>query len=104
MPGQSSSHEVPLMTDRVSTLLASRRGRLERLLGRTLGQPQTGPRPPLSSKVRSFLLEEAEDLYWNELEWENLTEEEATDGEPLSELTFPGLLAFVRGLLRNNFV
>lgn len=46
------------------------------------------------------MLEEAEELYWNELEWEHLTEEEATDGSPpLSELTFPGLLAFVRGLL-----
>ncbi len=87
------------MTDRVSTLLASRRGRLERLLGRALGQPQTGPRPPLSSKVRTFLLEEAEDLYWNELEWEHVTDEEALEEGPLAELTFPGFLAFVRGLL-----
>jgi len=89
----------PLMTDRVSTLLASRRGRLERLLGRTLGQPQTGPRTSLSPKVRSFLLEEAEDLYWNELEWEHVTDEEALEEGPLAELTFPGFLAFVRGLL-----
>lgn len=87
------------MTDRVSTLLASRRGRLERLLGRTLRQPRTGPRTSLSPKVRSFLLEEAEDLYWNELEWEHVTDEEALEEGPLAELTFPGFLAFVRGLL-----
>jgi hypothetical protein len=49
--------------------------------------------------VRSFLKEEAEDLYWNELAWEHITDEEALDGGPLAELCFPGLLAFVRGLL-----
>ena len=87
------------MTDRVSTLLGGRRERLERLLGRALGAPHTGPRPPLSDKVRSFLKEEAEDLYWNELEWENITDEEQLEGDPLTELAFPGFLAFVRGLL-----
>jgi hypothetical protein len=87
------------MNDRVTTLLASRRARLERLLGRSLGQPRTGPRTSLSPKVRSFLLEEAEDLYWNELEWEHVTDEEALEEGPLAELTFPGFLAFVRGLL-----
>lgn len=87
------------MTDRASTLLAARRGRLERLLGRPLGQPRTGPRSTLSPKVRAFLLEEAEDLYWNELEWEHITDEEALEEGPLAELTFPGFLAFVRGLL-----
>lgn len=87
------------MTDRVSTLLGGRRERLERLLGRPLEAPHTGPRSPLTDKVRSFLLEEAEDLYWNELEWENITEEESVEGEPLTELAFPGFLAFLRGLL-----
>jgi len=87
------------MTDRVSTLLGGRRERLERLLGRALEAPHTGPRPPLSEKVRAFLKEEAEDLYWNELEWENITDEEQLEGEPLTELAFPGFLAFIRGLL-----
>ncbi|GMV05372.1 MAG: hypothetical protein AMXMBFR53_16510 [Gemmatimonadota bacterium] len=87
------------MTDRVSTLLGGRRERLERLLGRALEAPHTGPRPPLSEKVRSFLKEEAEDLYWNELEWENITDEEHLEGGPLTELAFPGFLAFIRGLL-----
>jgi len=87
------------MSDRVGTLLDGRRERLERLVGRTLSGPNTGPRGPMSESVRGHLREEAEDLYWNELEWENITEEEAMEGGPLAELTFPGLLAFVRGLL-----
>jgi len=87
------------MTDRVTTLLGGRRERLERLLGRSLEAPRTGPRPPLSEKIRSFLEEEAEDLYWNELEWEHITDEEALEGGTFTELAFPGFLAFVRGLL-----
>ena len=87
------------MTDRVSTLLGGRRERIERALGRELDQPRTGPRAPLESKIRGFLKEEAEDLYWNELEWEHITEEEALEEGALTELAFPGFLAFVRGLL-----
>jgi len=87
------------MTDRVNTLLGGRRERLESLLGRAVGVPRTGPRPSVSDRVRGFLREEAEDLYWNELEWENITDEEALEEGPLTELAFPGLLAFVRGLL-----
>ena len=87
------------MTDRVSTLLGGRRERLESLLGRPMVVPRTGPRPSVSDRVRGFLCEEAEDLYWNELEWENITDEEALEEGALTELAFPGLLAFVRGLL-----
>jgi hypothetical protein len=87
------------MTDRVSTLLGGRRERLERLLGRGLTRPRGGEGQPLDGRTRSFLREEAEDLYWNELEWENITDEEALEEGPLTELAFPGFLAFVRGLL-----
>lgn len=86
------------MRDRVATLIRGRRERLTRAPGRPLAEP-VSVGTPLTDEARRHLLEDAQDLYWNELEWENLTEEEATDGEPLSELTFPGLLAFVRGLL-----
>ena len=48
---------------------------------------------------RRFLLEEAEELYWNELAWESLTAEERESGSELVELTFPGFLTFVDGLL-----
>ncbi|HKK93744.1 MAG TPA: hypothetical protein VJ925_09925 [Longimicrobiales bacterium] len=87
------------MNDRVATLLDGRRSRLARALGRPLERPEGHP-STLPEESREHLLSEARDLYWNELEWENLMEEEATDvGEPLHELMFPGLLAFVRGLL-----
>jgi len=87
------------MTDRASTLLSGRRERLERILERELQPPMTGPSSPLPPHVREFLREEAEDLYWNELEWENITDEEALEDGPLTELAFPGFLAFMRGLL-----
>lgn len=87
------------MSDRIATLVQGRRERISRLLGRPLAQPKADD-SPLSPESRKYLLEDALDLYWNELEWEHLTEEEAVDqGEPLIELMFPGLLAFVRGLL-----
>lgn len=87
------------MNDRIATLIQGRRERMTRVLGRPLAQPQADA-SPLADDAREHLLGEARDLYWNELEWENLMEEEAVDvGEPLIELMFPGLLAFVRGLL-----
>jgi len=87
------------MSDRIATLIEGRRERMSRLLGRPLAQPEAAA-SPLSPEARKHLLDDAVDLYWNELEWEHLTEEEAVDqGEPLIELMFPGLLAFVRGLL-----
>ena len=87
------------MSDRASTLLRGRRERMERILDRTLQPPMTGPNRPLTEPNRGFLLEEAQDLYWNELEWEHITDEEALEGGPLTEQAFPGFLAFVRGLL-----
>lgn len=86
------------MRDRVATLIRGRRERLTRALGRPLTRP-VSDLSPLVPEARRHMLEDARELYWNELEWENITEEEATEGAPLSELTFPGLLAFVRGLL-----
>lgn len=87
------------MSDRIATLIQGRRERMSRLLGQPLAQPESDT-SPLTPEAREHLLSEGRDLYWNELEWEHLTEEEAVDeGEPLIELMFPGLLAFVRGLL-----
>jgi len=87
------------MSDRTATLIDGRRERMSRLLGRALPQPVADD-SPLTPASREHLLGDAVDLYWNEMEWEHLTEEESVDhGEPLIELMFPGLLAFVRGLL-----
>jgi hypothetical protein len=53
--------------------LARRRAHLERVLQHPLVSPRASG---LDAERRQFLLEEAEDLYWNELEWEKLTAEE----------------------------
>ena len=53
----------------------------------------------LSESEREHLRNAATDLYLNELAWENITDEEQVEGEPLAELAFPGFLAFIRGLL-----
>lgn len=77
--------------------LARRRARLEQVLQHPLVMPRSSGVAP---ERRQFLLEEAQELYWNELEWEQLTAEEmAAGGSELVELTFPGFLAFIDGLL-----
>jgi len=87
------------MTDRESTLLAGRVKRIEQVLGHPLPRTLTPPLPPLPEEDRDHLREAAEDLYWNDLEWEKLTGEEQLDEGFLTEMAFPGFLAFVRGLL-----
>jgi hypothetical protein len=87
------------MTDRASTLLEARRERLERILGRPLGPPENGSDEPLTPEARVYLKNEAESLYWNDLEWEHITDEEALEEGPITQLAFPGFLAFIRGLL-----
>lgn len=54
------------------------------------------PSPP---EVRRHLFEEACELYWNELSWEEISEEESVGDGELTEMVFPGLLAFVDALL-----
>lgn len=88
------------MTQDVEILLADRKHRFEKTLGRSLEPRRHEGIPPLSEREWAHLKEDAEDLYWNELEWENVTQEEGSlGGEALAEMTFPGLLALVRGLL-----
>jgi hypothetical protein len=81
------------MNDPVSALLGSRRDRLGHVLGRYL-VPALGVAAP--QHVREHLLEEATELYWNELEWEHITHDA---GDEAVERCFAGLLSFVRGLL-----
>lgn len=54
---------------------------------------------PLPAEQVEYLRREAEDLYWNELSWEEVTDEERIGDGHLTELVFPGLLAFIDGLL-----
>ena len=81
------------MNDPVTALLGSRRERLGQVLGR-YPVPTLGVAAP--EHVREHLLEEATELYWNELEWEHITHDA---GEDAIERCFAGLLSFVRGLL-----
>jgi len=53
----------------------------------------------LAPERLEYLLKEAEELYWNELAWEELTDEERVSGGPLTELVFPGFLSFVDALM-----
>ena len=77
--------------------LARRRAHLEKVLQHPLVSPRASG---LEADRRVFLREEAEELYWNELEWEKLTAEEMSKGgSALVEYTFPGFLAFIDGLL-----
>lgn len=77
--------------------IARRRARLERLLQHSLVPPRDSGASP---ERRRFLREEAEELYWDELEWERLTAEEMSQGgSELVEFAFPGFLAFIDGLL-----
>lgn len=54
---------------------------------------------PTAPDSRKHLFEEACELYWNEMNWEQLTDEELTDGGELTEMVFPGLLTLVDALL-----
>ncbi len=54
---------------------------------------------PASDDTREHLFQQACELYWNELGWEELVEEERFGDEGLTEMIFPGLLAFINALL-----
>lgn len=54
---------------------------------------------PLPPERMEFMRVEGENLYWNELEWEDLTDEEAIPGGHLTEMVFAGFMAYIRGLL-----
>lgn len=86
------------MADREQTLLAGRITRMQKVLGRPL-HTTWATSDPLPDTDRAYLQETGEEFYWNDLEWEKLTGEEQLDQEFLTELAFPGFLAFVRGLL-----
>jgi hypothetical protein len=48
------------------------------------------------------LVKDAEELYWNELSWEEITDEERVAGGHLTELVFPGFLSFVDALVHQD--
>lgn len=78
--------------------LELRRARLRDVLDREL-ESASADAERLPTDRAEHLCREAEDLYWNELAWEELTDEEEVSGGHLTELVFPGFLAFVDALL-----
>jgi hypothetical protein len=77
------------------TVLRARRDRLEQVLGRPL-PPVYGLAEPA---LRTHLVEQAEELYWNDLEWEKLQAEQTGRRSATIEFAFPGFLPFMEGLL-----
>jgi len=75
-----------------------RRARILDAIRRPLA-PAEAAADPLPPEHVEYLRQEAEDLFWNELSWEELTDEERIVGGHLTELVFPAFLAFVAGLL-----
>lgn len=75
-----------------------RRARVQSAVRRSL-RPVAQDAAPLAADRLEFFRREAEDLYWNELSWEELTDEELVAGGHLTQMVFPGFLAFVEGLL-----
>jgi hypothetical protein len=80
------------------TLVQERVRALQRLVDRELDPGDVVLRPTAPDS-RRHLFEEACELYWNEMNWEQITEEELTDGGELTEMVFPGLLTLVDALL-----
>ncbi len=87
------------MNHNAEEYLESRRAELGRALGKPLTGLASANGSTLPEATRDHLREEAVELYTNELEWEHITDEERLDDGSLTELAFPGFLAFIRGLL-----
>jgi hypothetical protein len=80
------------------TLVHERVRALGRLVDRELDPGDVVLRPT-AVESRKHLFEEACELYWNEMNWEQITDEELTDGDELTEMIFPGLLTLIDALL-----
>ena len=87
------------MKQNAAQYLESRRTELGHALGKPLAPEGTANGSGVADASRVHLREEAVELYTNELEWEHITDEERLDDGSLTELAFPGFLAFIRGLL-----
>ncbi len=85
---------------RAQELVADRVRRIEGLLGR-----QMPPHPPMDQTPgdqHRHLLEEAQELYENEMAWEDESGEEFTESGAVVELVFPGTLALIDALVTSH--
>lgn len=101
-PAQVGQEEIALPEGerRVAarTLLEERLRSVSRTVDRDLA-PEDLVVSTTEPSSRSYLFEEACELYLNELSWEELTDEERIDGGALTEMVFPGLLTLLDALL-----
>jgi len=88
----------PMVPGTAQALVEMRRARILAAVG-ARPAPEFDASDPARPERLAFFLREAEELYWNELSWEQVTDEETIAGGHLTELVFPGLLALVDGLL-----
>jgi hypothetical protein len=79
-------------------MVEMRRARVVVAVGARNGTPSVEPASTPPERL-AFFLREVEELYWNELAWEQMTDEEAVSGGRFTELVFPGFLTLVDGLL-----
>ncbi|MFQ5688850.1 MAG: hypothetical protein ACE5HQ_01075 [Gemmatimonadota bacterium] len=80
------------------TLIEERLRSLRKAVARRLA-PVDIVLKPATPEVRKHLFEEACELYWNELSWEEASDEERVGDVQLTEMVFPGLLTLLDALL-----
>lgn len=80
------------------TLVKERIRGIRKTVGRRLGPGDIVLRPA-TPEVRQHLFEEACELYWNEMSWEEITDEELIGDDELTEMVFPGLLTLIDAFL-----
>jgi len=80
--------------------IEARLGSIAELLGREL--PPHPPPDRTPEAQHQHLFEEAQQLYENELAWEEETGEESTESGSVVALVFPGTLALVDALLTSH--
>jgi len=94
-PAQLPEGELALAA---KTLVRERVRGIRKAVGRRL-TPGNIVLHPAAADVRQHLFEEACELYWNELSWEEITDEEAVGDDQLTEMVFPGLLTLIDAFL-----
>ena len=95
-PTSSQRERDPGLAARI--LIEERLRCLQRLVAREIDVDDIVLKPTAPA-ARRHLFEEACELYWNELSWEQLTDEELYAEGEMTEMVFPGLLTLVDALL-----
>lgn len=90
--GKSNSRTQEVIQDRLR--------RIEAQLGREL--PPHPPKDRTPEDQHRHLLEEAQQLYENEMAWEEESGEESTGSGAFVELVFPGTLALIDALVTDH--